>query len=412
MAATVLTAMQSRSVSDTASEKTVLLVVDDEEGPRASLNVVFKNDCKVLLACNGKEALNLARTSRVDVAILDILMPGLSGVEVLKELKELDEDIEVIMLTAYETLDTARQALRFGAREYLNKPFDIAALRSAVKRAAAKRRVNLELKNAHARLAELQREVASERTDSAGLVLHDLNNPLTVINGFVEMIDQQVQNAASLEGTEFDQVKTTIARVHSQVVRCVEISRRYLGSKRRTAVPDETCSVREVLADLRDLLLKHPSAEGHALAIGDFQRPTRVGLHGTDLLRVLLNLTLNALQATAAAHRIEVNAEVMDAGIDAAAYSDRNGERFIAPVGFESRKPMIALNIRDDGPGISPNVLRVLFDEQVTTKSTEKGTGLGLGSVKQLVFAAGGAVRLTTEVGRGTEFAVYLPARV
>ena len=77
-------------------------------------------------------------------------------VEVLRELKHIDEDIEVIMLTAYETLETARQALRLGAREYLNKPFDIAALRTAARRALGKRRTNQELKSAHARLQELQ----------------------------------------------------------------------------------------------------------------------------------------------------------------------------------------------------------------------------------------------------------------
>jgi two-component system sensor histidine kinase/response regulator len=402
--------MQSLSVSDTTSEKTVLLVVDDEEGPRASLNVVFKNECKVLLACNGKEALNFARSSRVDVAILDILMPGLSGVEVLRELKGLDEDIEVIMLTAYETLDTARQALRFGAREYLNKPFDIAALRTAVKKAAAKRRVNLELKNAQTRLAELQREVASERGGDAGFVLHDLNNPLTVINGFVEMIDRQVQKAASLEGAEFDQMKATITRVHSQVVRCVEISRRYLGSRRRTAVPDETCSVKEVLTDLEELLLKHPSAEGHTLIISEFDRPARVALHGTDLLRVLLNLTLNALQSTVAMHRVEVSADIVDSGFDAAAFTDGGGERFIAPDGFAPDGPVVVISVRDNGPGIPPNVFRLLFDEQITTKSAGQGTGLGLGSVKQLVFGAGGAIRLTTAAGQGAAFTIYLPA--
>jgi two-component system, sensor histidine kinase and response regulator len=394
---------------DTPSEKTVLLVVDDEEGPRASLNVVFKNDCKVLLACNGKEALNFARSSRVDVAILDILMPGLSGVDVLRELKGLDEDIEVIMLTAYETLDTARQALRFGAREYLNKPFDIGALRSAVKAAAAKRRVNLELKSAQARLAELQREVASERADDAGFVLHDLNNPLTVINGFVEMIDRQVQTAASLEGAEFDQMKATITRVHSQVVRCVEISRRYLGSKRRAPLPDDTCCVREVLGDLRELLHRHPSVESHTLVIDAFEQPARVPLHATDLLRVSLNLTLNALQSTPAIHRVEVVASVLESGFDASAFENTDRERFVSPRGTSPRGAVVALCVRDDGPGIPANVVRRLFDEQITTKPAGKGTGLGLGSVKQLVFGAGGAIRLTTESGQGAAFTVYLP---
>ena len=137
--------MPSLLVPDTVSRppkvpgiaKPLLLVVDDEEGPRTSLKVVFKNEYEVLLASNGEEAIKLARTNKVDVAILDILMHGMSGVDVLRELKNLDEDIEVIMLTAYETLETARQALRLGAREYLNKPFDIAALRTAARSALA-----------------------------------------------------------------------------------------------------------------------------------------------------------------------------------------------------------------------------------------------------------------------------------
>src|SRR5688572_30559894 len=105
---TVSIATPFRSVLDTTSkpvEKPVLLVVDDEEGPRASLKVVFKNDFEVLLASSGFEALTIAKDRRIDVAILDILMHGMSGVDLLRELKRLDEDVEVIMLTAYETLE-------------------------------------------------------------------------------------------------------------------------------------------------------------------------------------------------------------------------------------------------------------------------------------------------------------------
>ena len=162
--------------------------MDDEEGPRASLKVVFKNDFDVVLASNGKDALKLARERTPDIAILDILMQGMSGVDVLRELKALDEDIEVIMLTAYETLETARQALRHGAREYLNKPFDIPTLRSATSKALEKRRATRDLKSAHTRLQELHSEIStSSEADEVGNVLHDLNNPLTVINGFVEL---------------------------------------------------------------------------------------------------------------------------------------------------------------------------------------------------------------------------------
>jgi DNA-binding NtrC family response regulator len=71
----------------------------------------------------------------------------MSGVEVLRELKQMDPAIEVIMLTAYETIETARQALRYGASDYLNKPFDIPTMREAVAKAFVKRRSALSFKD-------------------------------------------------------------------------------------------------------------------------------------------------------------------------------------------------------------------------------------------------------------------------
>ena len=123
-------------VKPATDNRPTLLICDDEDGPRQSLRIVFKNEYRVLVASSGHEALGIARNESIDVAILDILMQGMNGVEVLRELKRSDPAVEIIMLTAYETLETARQALRFGASDYLNKPFDIPSMRAAVKRAS------------------------------------------------------------------------------------------------------------------------------------------------------------------------------------------------------------------------------------------------------------------------------------
>src|SRR5688572_32520789 len=82
-----------------------LLIVDDEEGPRQSLRVVFKNEYDLLLAGDGATAIEFVRKQKIDAAILDIRMTGMSGIEVLQGLKAVDPHIEVIMLTAYETID-------------------------------------------------------------------------------------------------------------------------------------------------------------------------------------------------------------------------------------------------------------------------------------------------------------------
>src|ERR1044071_2368209 len=102
-----------------------LLVVDDEEGPRQSMRVIFKDDYDLLMAEDGPSAIEIVQKNEVDVAVLDIRMAGMSGIEVLERIKYVNPNIEAIMMTAFETTDTIRQALRLRACDYINKPFDI-----------------------------------------------------------------------------------------------------------------------------------------------------------------------------------------------------------------------------------------------------------------------------------------------
>ena len=116
-----------------------LLIVDDEEGPRQSLRIVFKDDFNILMADCGRSAIEIARNHTIDAAVLDIRMEDMSGTDVLVKLKEIDPSMQVIMLTAYETYESARKALRCGACDYLNKPFDISTIRAAVANAMQRR---------------------------------------------------------------------------------------------------------------------------------------------------------------------------------------------------------------------------------------------------------------------------------
>src|SRR5882757_1807730 len=207
------------------STKPTLLIVDDEEGPRQSLRIVFKNDYNVLVASDGLEAIMLARSNPVNVCVCDIMMLGMSGVEVLRELKQIDSAIEVIMLTAFETIETARQALRHGASDYLNKPFDIPTMRSAVAHAAQKHRAAIEFRQTNQQLQELQRVIQDQRVreemaraqgEIYASVLHDINSPLTIISGFVELINRSMQNTAQLEGEQLETIKGDLNKLNGQ----------------------------------------------------------------------------------------------------------------------------------------------------------------------------------------------------
>jgi DNA-binding NtrC family response regulator len=113
-----------------------LLIVDGEDGPRQSLRVIFKEEYDLFMAEDGVTAIELAMQHDIDVVVLDTLAgKGMSGIKVLERLKILKPDIEVIMMTAFETTDIIREALRGGACDYINKPFDLATVRAAVSKA-------------------------------------------------------------------------------------------------------------------------------------------------------------------------------------------------------------------------------------------------------------------------------------
>src|SRR5437588_12099628 len=112
MVATLSSVMPSALMSATSSETAArdrrsILILDDEEGPRQSIRAVFKEHYNVSLADNGTRAVELARENDFDAAILDIRMVGMSGIDLLVRLKAIDPDMQVVMLTAYETVETA-----------------------------------------------------------------------------------------------------------------------------------------------------------------------------------------------------------------------------------------------------------------------------------------------------------------
>ncbi|MBI5376763.1 MAG: sigma-54-dependent Fis family transcriptional regulator [Candidatus Schekmanbacteria bacterium] len=120
-----------------------ILIVDDELSVRESLRIIFKNDYKIILANNGEEAVKIVEGESPDVMLLDIIMPGIDGIEVLKRIKTINPSINVIMLTATKTLKTAVSAMKIGAHDYITKPFDIDEIKAIVSKACIIKRHSL-----------------------------------------------------------------------------------------------------------------------------------------------------------------------------------------------------------------------------------------------------------------------------
>jgi len=116
-------------------EKRKILVVDDDAGVRESLRMVLKQQYEPVLAVSGEEALAAVTEARPDLVLLDVLMPGIDGLEVLERLKAEDGQIPVVMLTATKTVKTAVTAMKLGAFDYVTKPFDVEELLIIIERA-------------------------------------------------------------------------------------------------------------------------------------------------------------------------------------------------------------------------------------------------------------------------------------
>ena len=118
-----------------------ILVIDDEEVMREVLESVLSSDGhRVTTAESGEEGLALARTTSFDAVVLDVMMPGMDGIETLRELKRLDDDLPVVLVTAFASVETALAAMKRGAFDYITKPFkndEVLAVLAQRRRAAS-----------------------------------------------------------------------------------------------------------------------------------------------------------------------------------------------------------------------------------------------------------------------------------
>lgn len=110
-----------------------ILIVDDQYGIRVLLDEVFRKEgYQTYQASNGKQAIALAEERKPDLVILDMKIPGMDGLEILRRIKTLNKKIQVIMITAYGELDLIQEAMQLGALTHFTKPFDIDELRIRV----------------------------------------------------------------------------------------------------------------------------------------------------------------------------------------------------------------------------------------------------------------------------------------
>ncbi len=141
-----------------------VLIVDDDEGMRDTLRAILKREYRVLAASSAEEGLQRLRQSRVDLMLLDVRLPGLGGLDLLKQVREQHDEVEVIMISAITDVETAVQAMKLGAYHYITKDFDYDALRALVRNASERQDLRSRVESLTAQVEALDQEFVTGRS--------------------------------------------------------------------------------------------------------------------------------------------------------------------------------------------------------------------------------------------------------
>jgi YesN/AraC family two-component response regulator len=114
--------------------KKSILICDDEEGIRESLKLILEKEYDLFFASNGHEAIEILNKNNADIAIMDIKMPRMDGIETMRKLREIKSDLKILVTSGYKSVETAKEAIAAGASDYMVKPFDRGEILKAVKK--------------------------------------------------------------------------------------------------------------------------------------------------------------------------------------------------------------------------------------------------------------------------------------
>jgi signal transduction histidine kinase len=351
-------------------------VVDDENGPRQALRMLLKEDYEVHLATRVAEALELLKQHTIELIITDLRMPERSGVDLLREVKQIDSDIQVIIFTGYGQLETAMKAVEYGAFAYMEKPFDNSVMTDMVRAAHTKYRQEKERRMFEKLALEASRFETLGRVVSG--MMHDMGTPLTVINSHIELL---------LMKPDRDDLMKRLDTMKGQVQYCADLARSTMNYLR----PGQKGPVQTDLNTVINACLK---------VAAPLFRETRVTMHPDLAATLPATLCEPVLMRQAVMNLITNACHAMQ--------SSAEGERFLYLSSF-TEEGQACIAIEDTGPSIPRHQWDSVFETFFSTKG-QSGTGLGLGVVRNVVRRFNGTVRIEeAKHGKGARFVLRLP---
>ncbi len=355
-----------------------LLVVDDEP-IICQLCARALNNFHVIQAGDGREALNMIENHEIDMVLSDVMMPNMSGLELLRTIKRQQPDLAVILMTGYTEKEVILQALKAGADDFISKPINLLQLRTTVDKVLDKVVMRKEI-------ASLK-QIDKLKSDFLGLISHKLKTPTTAISLFVQNI------AAGIDNPEDEGFKKTLGMVQAEALHLENL-------------------IKDLLY-FSNVILQDDQLQLEPIELGKIARQVAAGLEGTAANKGIDYQIL--LQPPLPPNPITLDRERISFAIRALL---DNAIKFTPTGGTVKldgciKDNLVKLQISDTGCGIPQEEISKIFSKfyQVDRENTGqvRGFGLGLFYAREFVRNMGGKLLLDSRPSLGTVATIEFP---
>ena len=369
-----------------------ILLVDDEEGIRKVLGILLADmGYQVHTAANGAEALRTFQKLNPSIVLTDIKMPEMDGIELLRKLKQIDPDTEVIMITGHGDMDLAIKSVKYEATDFVTKPINDEILEIALKRAHERIAMRQKLNDYTHNLEQLVRDktrklVEAERLAAVGQTVAGLSHAIKNITGGLK------GGAFVLEkGIELGEQKYLMQgweMIKGNVDKITNLSMDLLNYGKDIRPDFQVCDPNQPLREVVDLM--GPRAKEHNIDLRtQFDKDIGPCQFDPDLIHhSLLNLVTNALDAC-----------IEDSG---------KKEKRVMVRTIKKRGWGVEYQVEDTGCGMNAEIKKKIFQSFFSTKGTD-GTGIGLMITKKIIDEHKGEITAESKVGVGSTFVIRIP---
>jgi two-component system sensor histidine kinase/response regulator len=360
-------------------EMSNILVIDDEEAMRDScMQVLAREGYRVETAGEGETGLRKLKELKPDLVLVDLKMPGISGMEVLNKVRDIDPNIISVVITGFATIDSAVESMKKGAYDFLPKPFTPDELRIIVRRGLDKKRLAVEAET-------LRKEKKNMEDNFITMVSHELRTPLADIRQYFEAILSGITDELK------EKQKKMLERVGDKIDVLLKLISDWLDMARikegEIVKKFKPLNISSILKDVVGYMTPQAEMKKIDLKTNISNKLKKVMGDKASLEIMFTNLISNGLK-----------------------FNREGGSVFIKE---GEQDDSITVEVSDTGIGIDEDDLPFIFDEFFRVKNDKTrnidGTGLGLSIVKKIVEMHSGSIKVESNSGKGSTFFINLP---